>query len=120
MKNKLKYIIIDPEEGIFLGTSKNENLSFMDRRPGDKRLLALFSNNNILGITKAIGFAKEKDALFYMNVYIRERYPRAFVASVIDNTVGPYVDTVSIVKSGHGHYAWDMIDELPTPSQVLH
>jgi hypothetical protein len=55
-----------------------------------------------------------------MDVYIKERYPEAFVAEVHDELEGPYVDTISIVKSGYGEYAWDMIDEIPYPSQLVH
>ena len=53
MRNELvdKYIIIDPEEGIFLGTAKNEDMMFVDRHPKDNRLVALFSCNNVMDIT---------------------------------------------------------------------
>jgi hypothetical protein len=120
MQNNRKYIIIDPQDGIFLGTAKNEDVNFMDAKVDDRRLIALFSINNMLGITKAVGFFKKSDAYYYMDVYIKERYPEAFVAEVHDELEGPYVDTISIVKSGYGEYAWDMIDEIPYPSQLVH
>jgi len=41
MKSK-KYIIIDPEEGIFLGTAKQEDIEFLPQHPHDGRLIALF------------------------------------------------------------------------------
>ena len=119
MKNK-KYIIIDPVEGIFLGTAKNEDLNFMEVEPGDKRLVALFSNNNILDITKAIVFLSEKDVLRYLRTYIRDKYPDAFVGTVEDESDALYVDTIAIVKSGYGEYAWDMIDALPMQSELVH
>ena len=119
MKSK-KYIIIDPEEGIFLGTAKQEDIEFLPQHPHDGRLIALFSRNNLLDITKAVGFLNIEDAEKYMRIHIRKRCPLAFVGVVEDDSLGPYVDTVSIVKSGYGDYAWDMIDALPMPSQMDH
>jgi hypothetical protein len=115
-----KYIIIDPEEGIFLGTAKNDDMSFMDRSPSDPRLVALFSTNNILDITKAVGFLDKSDAEEYARVYLKRRCPNSFIAEIDDDTVGPYADVINIVKSGYGKYAWDMIDALPMQSQVDH
>lgn len=120
MKNSVKHIIIDPHEGIFLGTLKNHETSFMDRAPDDNRLLALFSTNNIMDITKAVAFPDKEDAYKYMFQYIKKSYPQAFVAAIKDDSLGPYVDTVAIVKAGFGEYAWDMIDALPMPSQLDH
>ncbi len=115
-----KYIIIDPDEGIFLGTAKNDDMSFMDRSPSDPRLVALFSTHNVLDITKAVGFLDKTDAEEYARVYLKRRCPNSFVAEIDDDTVGPYADVINIVKSGYGKYAWDMIDALPMQSQVDH
>jgi hypothetical protein len=120
MKTKHKHIIIDPKEGIFLGTVKDEDAPFITRQLGDKRLIALFSNNNLLDITKAVGFVDPEDAFDYLHKFILPSYPHAFIGSVADDSKGPYVDTVSIVKAGYGEYAWDMIDALPMVSQVDH
>jgi hypothetical protein len=116
----MKYIIIDPEEGIFLGTAKHEDMQFLPRHPNDGRLIAMFSRNNLLDITKAVGFFNMEDAERYLKIYISKRCPYAFIGSVEDDTPGPYVDTIDIVKSGYGEYAWDMIDALPMPSQMDH
>jgi hypothetical protein len=116
----MKYIIIHPTEGIFLGTTKNHGLS-VDGEIQSPRILALFSSNNIFDIVKAVGFFTEKDALEYRKLYIGKRFPESFVASVQDeNNNDPYVDVVDIVKSGYGEYAWGMIDALPTPSDTIH
>ena len=115
-----KYIIIDPEEGIFLGTAKNEEISFMDEDPTDNRLIALFSSLNPLEITKAVGFFDKTDAEEYWRIYLKRRCPRAFIAPIMDNTKGPYADVVNIVKSGYGKHAWDLIDCLPMQSDLEH
>tara|TARA_B110000259_G_scaffold164981_1_gene191468 strand:+ start:3036 stop:3398 length:363 start_codon:yes stop_codon:yes gene_type:complete len=120
MKINLKYIIIDPVEGIFLGTAKNEDLNFMEVDPSDKRLVALFSNNNILDITKAITFHNKEDAYRYLYMYIQRKYPDAFVGPIEDESDTAYVDTIAIVKAGYGEYAWDMIDALPMQSELVH
>lgn len=115
-----KFIIIDPEEGIFLGTAKNEDMTFMDQDPTDKRLVALFSTHNPFEITKAVGFFDKEDAEEYWRIYLKRRCPKAFIAPVFDNSKGHYADVVNIVKSGYGKYAWDLIDCLPMQSEIVH
>lgn len=119
---KSKFIIIDPEEGIFLGTAKPDDIPYIERHPRDGRLIALFScnNNNALDIIKAVGFFTKDDAERYLHIYIKNRCNAAFVAEVKDDSVGPYVDVVSIVKAGYGEFAWDMIDALPSYSEMEH
>ena len=117
----MKYIIVHPTEGIFLGTTKNRGLDIPDMDPHDKRLIALFSSNNIFDITKAVGFFSKEDASEYMRIYIAKKFPDCFVAGIDDNDPKtPYVDVIDIVKSGYGQYAWDMIDAMPMPSQMDH
>jgi hypothetical protein len=116
----MKYIIIHPTEGIFLGTTKNHGLD-VDGEIQSPRILALFSSNNIFDIVKAVGFFTEKDALEYKKLYIGKRFPESFVAGIQDDDdANPYVDVIDIVKSGYGEYAWGMIDALPTPNDTLH
>ena len=117
----MKYIIIHPNEGIFLGTAKHHELDIPMRDPTDTRLVALFSTNNVFDITKAVGFSTEKDANDYMRIHIHKSFPESFVVGVKDNDLKtPYVDVIDIVKAGYGQYAWDMIDALPMPSQMDH
>ena len=119
----MKYIIVHPTEGIFLGTTKNHGLDIesQDGEKRDPRLIALFSSNNIFDITKAVGFFSEKDAYEYMRTYITRKFPESFVVGVEDkDKKTPYVDVIDIVKAGYGQYAWDMIDAMPMPSQMDH
>lgn len=123
----MKFMILDPDEGIFLGTTREEphsmfgaELSKADRQSGNARI-ALFSSHNIFDITKAVAFLTEEDATKYMNTYIKRRCPKAQVVPVFsDNTNEPYVDVIDIVKSGYGEHAWDLIDAMPMPSQYFH
>lgn len=115
-----KYIIIDPEAGVFLGTAKNDELEFFDVPPGTK-IVALFSSNNILEITKAVGFSKRVDAEKYIKTYLTYFAKGAFVACVEDcSDDSPYVDIIDIVRAGYGEFAWDMIDAMPMHSESLH
>ena len=116
----MKYIIIHPTEGVFLGTTKNQGLD-VEGEIQSPRILALFSSNNIFDIVKAVGFFTEQDALEYRKLYIGKRFPDSFIASIEDDQDDtPYVDVVDIVKSGYGEYAWGMIDALPSPSDLIH
>ena len=125
----MKYMILDPEEGIFLGTTREEpnsmfgaQLTKADRQSGQARI-ALFSSHNIFDITKAVAFLNEEDAIKYMNTYIKRRCPKAQVVPVYSENLKdkePYVDVVDIVKSGYGEFAWDLTDAMPMPSQYFH
>lgn len=116
-----KFVIIDPEDGVFLGTTgRNEIPPYVDI-PQDARIVALFSGNNIFDLTKAVGFFNETDANKYLNTYILRRCPDAFVASIeTKEEDSPYVDTIDLVKAGYGKHVEDMVDALPMPSQELH
>lgn len=119
----MKYIIIHPTEGIFLGTTKNHEIDVETSRGElySPRLLALFSSHNIYDIVKAVGFFTEQDALEYRKLYIGKRFPESFVAEIYDDKNDtPYVDVIDIVRSGYGEYAWGMIDALPMPTDVFH
>ena len=120
MKTNIKHIIIDPQQGIFLGTMKNHEANFGKSDPKDNYLIALFSTNNLMDITKAVAFFHKEDALQYMQKYITPKYPQSFIADIEDNTTSTYVDIIAIVKAGYGQYAWDMIDAMPMPSQMDH
>ena len=116
-----KHIIIDNDEGIFLGTAKNHDLEFAYRTAGDSRLVALFSHNNVLDITKAVGFRSKKDAEDYMRLYIWKKFPNAFTVVIEDPKEDTaYVDVIQIVKAGYGHHAWDMIDAIPMDNRSIH
>lgn len=119
----MKYIIVHPTEGIFLGTTKNHGLGVETERGETQspRLLALFSSHNIYDIVKAVGFFTEQAALEYRKLYIGQRFPESFVVSVDSSKNDTqYVDVIDIVKAGYGEYAWGMIDALPMPTDVLH
>ena len=117
----MKYIIVDPEEGIFLGTAKNEELADIRGLPFGVKILALFSSHNIFEITKAVGFDSFYEAQDYLDTYISKGMPNAFIAPI---ETGPqkhhFVDIIDIVRAGYGEYAKDMIDSIPMHNTTIH
>lgn len=121
MKNDMhKYVIIDPEDGVFLGTTGRDVAEAFIDIPKGARVIALFSNNNIFDLTKAAAFFSERDADEYMRAYIKRQSSKAFVAKVESNSKEPYVDVIDLIKSGYGEYVWDMIDAMPMNNQNIH
>lgn len=115
-----KYIIIDPEDGVFLGTTGRDAAESYIDVPRGARIIALFSNNNIFDLTKAAAFRSENDAKDYMDAYIKRPHSNAFIADVESDSKDPYVDVIDIIKSGYGEYVEDMIDAMPMPNQFYH
>lgn len=115
-----KYIIIDPEDGVFLGTTGRDDAAAYIDVPPNARVVALFSGNNIFDLTKAAAFYDKKEATEYMYAYIKRPPSDAFVAEIDAQDKGPYVDVIDIIKSGYGEHVHDMIDAMPMPNQLYH
>lgn len=107
----MRYIIIDPHEGVFLGTHS-------DPMPNGFRVMILFSRNNVFEITKAICWKTEREALRYYNTYLKEGFPEAFVATI--ETDKEYVDVIELVKSGYNQFTHEMVDALPMNNTSIH
>lgn len=104
----MRHIIIDPDEGVFLGT-KGER---------DMRIMAMFSAHNILEVTKCVSFNSYEEANAYYHTYLKNMSPSAFIVPIECDS--EFVDIVDIVKAGYGSYACDMIDALPMPNERIH
>lgn len=105
----MRYIILDPKEGIFLGTREH---------PETGKYGMLFSSNNLFEITKATCWDTKEDAERYMNRYMKAACPFCYVVGIDSND--DYVDIVDIIKSGYGDYAHDMADFIPMHSNSIH
>ena len=115
-----KYVIIDPEDGVFLGTTGRDTAEALIDVPRGARVIALFSGNNIFDLTKAAAFFSERDADEYMRAYIKRPSSGAFIAKIKSDSKEPYVDVIDLEKSGYGEYVQDMIDAIPMLSQHIH
>jgi hypothetical protein len=107
----MRYIIIDPEEGIFLGTHGNPV-------PAGVRIVPLFSRQNLFEITKAASWSTKEEASAYLSRYLRSGCPKAFVAQI--DSKQDFVDVIQIVKSGYGKYAEEMVDAIPMDNRSVH
>jgi hypothetical protein len=105
----MRYIIIDPEEGVFLGTVNS---------PAKQFLVPLFSSENSLEITRACSWSSIKSATTYMNTHMMSLYKDAFVAEV--QSSAQFVNVIDILKSGYGEYAHGMINALPMYNINIH
>lgn len=107
----MRYIIIDPDEKIFLGTRKDEEMGGMGM---------LFSAHNFLYITRATCWKTREEATAYLYKHIKRHLKHSFVAEIDADTNEQFVGVTDICKSGFGDYAWDMIDSMYMPSEAMH
>jgi hypothetical protein len=110
----MRYIIIDSEQGVFLGTHGTPT-------PEGVRIIPLFSKQNLFEITKAASWATQQEATGYLNRYLKYDCPKAFIAKI--DSVNPkedFVDVIQIIKSGYGRYAEGMIDAIPMDNRTVH
>lgn len=111
----MRYIIIDPEEGVFLGTHGTPIPSY------GVRIVPLFSKQNVFEITKAVSFATERDAKTYLAKYLKSTCPESFVVPIDSRDAKvEYVDVIDIVRAGYGKYALGMIDAMPMHNTSIH
>lgn len=111
----MRYIIIDPAEGIFLGTHGSP----VPAR--GVRIIPLFSKENMFEITKAASWPTHEAAVSYMNRYLKQWCPSAFVVQIASvDSKQDFVDVIDIVKSGYGEYAKEMVDAIPMDNRSVH
>lgn len=107
----IRYIIADPNEGVFLGTRSD-----VDR----EGIGMLFSAYNFLELTKAVSWSSRKEAFAYMNRYIRPNLRESFVAEIVTDSKSDFVSTFDICRSGYGDIATEMIDAIHMPNVSIH
>jgi len=105
----MRYVILDHENGVFLGTHKSK---IMGPTP-----IPLWSSMNMFGLTKAYSFNTRLEAAAYIEAYLRE-HNDIFVGSV--DSESTYVDIVDLIKSGYSIFTEDMMDALPMMSEKIH
>jgi len=115
MKKK-RYIIIDKDMGVFLGTYDGRELG----REDDNRIYACFAANNPFGLTTACSFKSDKAANFYIKDMFHEGKKRDLLVAEVDtDTEFPHV--VDIIKAGYTEHCHDMLDVMfETGNQTVH
>jgi len=108
----MRYVIIDPFEGVFLGTRSdpfsNNNL----------KIMVLFSKHNVFEITKAASWKTRREANAYRNTYIKPMCPESFIVEIPVDT--DFVDVIDLVRAGYGQFAHEMIDSIPMNNTTVH
>ena len=107
----MRYIIVDPEEGIFLGTRGD---------PDRRRIGMIFSSNNLFELRKACSWRTHAAAHDYLEHHIRHICPSAFIADVEVNNKNEFVDVIDIIKSGYGDYTFELFDAIPVENHTVH
>jgi len=98
-----RFIIIDKEMGVFLGTYGK---------------FGLFAANEGFDVVKAVSFESEKMARNLINEYTSLEEDDYFVAPI--ETKENYVSVVDIIKAGYGEHTHSMIDNLQMISYLEH
>jgi len=107
----IRYIIADPNEGVFLGTRSD-----VDR----EGIGMLFSAYNFLELTRAVSWSTRKQAFMYMQRYIRPNLRECFVAEIITDTKTEFVSVYDICRSGYPDIVTEMIDAVHMPNTSIH
>ena len=112
---KTRYIIVDQDMGVFLGTYTGEDLG-----QSDGRIYACFAANNPFGLINACSFKTEEMAKYFINDTFTPR-KRSRLKSVPVETASEFPHVIEIIKSGHGDFVHDMTDVLfEQADQTIH
>lgn len=132
--SRKKYIIIDEELGVFLGTYSmrdairdqldeeseqefEENATEEDLEELDKKY-AIFAAKNHFGIVSAFSFQSEDLAKEFIEQVFKMKKDKLRAVSVESH--GQYVGVVDIIKAGYGDATFDMLENLEMISKKIH
>lgn len=108
---KPRYIIIDQNRGVFLGTYTDEDVAEDPNAETSDKRYALFASNNPFYITKACSFKSKTMAQAYIkDVFAPRRWEE--LAALPVESEQEYPDVVELIKSGYGDHIYDMLDGL--------
>lgn len=105
--NKLRYIIVDEEMGVFLGTYDAEQLGI----EGDHRMYACFAENNPFGLTTACSFKTMRIAEHFINDMFPKKKQGSLLALPVQ-TDTEFPSVVDMIKSGYVDHCGDMLDQM--------
>lgn len=111
MKQTKRYIIIDRNRGVFLGTYSDEDVDELNYRSGDGKKYALFAAHNPFLITRACSFKSRGMAQsFIEDVFHHRRWEQLEPRPI--ETEDEYPDVIDLIKAGYGEYCHDMLEGL--------
>jgi hypothetical protein len=100
---KTKYLAINKEKGVFLGTYSG---------------YAFFAKTDPTGMSNAYAFDDENTARFFLNTNLPAQANSTFFVPI--DSKANYVSVVDIIKAGYGDYTYKMMDALPMVSTTVH
>jgi hypothetical protein len=103
---KTRYIVVDQNLGVFLGTYAGEDLGL-----DSEKTFACFAANNPYKLTTACSFKTEEVA----EVFINEIFPdhrKKFLNILPVESDAEFPSVVDIIKSGHENYTFNMMDGM--------
>lgn len=113
---KMRYIIIDENMGVFLGTYQGHSLG----AEHDDRMYACFAENNPFGLTTACSFKSERAATHY----IKDMFPhrkQEELRTLPVKTDSEFPSVVEMIKAGYGKHCHDMLDVMfESGNQTVH
>jgi hypothetical protein len=127
MPKRKKYILIDNNLGVFLGSYSMQDFiqpeeileGRVDMLKKDTRSYALFAARNPFGVTEADSFdSKEEAEQFARDVFFDISGVRLSAVPVDTDLEDP--DLVDIIKAGYGDYTFDMLAGLETTNDTIH
>lgn len=105
-KTQTRYIILDKDRGVFLGTYNGEDLG-----ADDGRIYACFAADNPFGLTNSCSFRSYNIAEYFIrDTFSPQRKKHLMVVPV--ETESEFPSVVDIIKSGYADYTFDMIDGM--------
>lgn len=130
-KNQTRYVIVDEENGVFLGTYtmadfqeqiEEEFLSEGEYIPEHDldRSFALFAKDNPFSIHRACSFETKEEARRFILDSFGPTAKRLRLKTAPVQCNSYYPDIVELIKSGLGDATFDMLDGLESPSKKMH
>ena len=114
MNLKTKYVILDYDLGVFLGSYTSDFFEEPKEkaRDGVPKMYGLFASNNPFGITRAFAF----DTIDEANEYIGQFFPKDTALHLhivpVAGSQEQYVELAELCKSGLSEYTYDMLDGM--------
>ncbi len=130
-KRQTRYVIVDDENGIFLGTYTMADFKqkieeeFLGEDeyipPYDlDRSFALFAKDNPFSVPRACSFETREEARRFILDSFGPTAKKLRLKTAPVQTASLYPDVVDLIKSDLGHMTFDMLDGLDIPSKYPH
>ena len=116
MDLKTKYVILDHDLGVFLGSYTSdffEDKEVIQSSDGDiPKMYGLFASNNPFAITRAFAFNSVKEADKYIGQFFPKETALHLHIVPVKTSQNEYVDLAELCKSGLAEYTYDMLDGM--------